>query len=68
MIQSREALLSLCRKNKIRRYSKFKKKGLADLLEENGIKPPQSKPAKNRTQKELAELIGKLEKLVGSKK
>ena len=65
MSQSKAALLSLCRKNKIRRYSNLNKKGLAALLQDNGIKPPLPKPAKDRTQKVLAELIERLEKSVG---
>ena len=60
--QKRDALLSLCRKNKIRRYSKLNKEGLVALLEDNGVKPPKRNPAKKRNQKELAELMEKIEK------
>ena len=63
--QKRDALLSLCRKNKIRRYSKLNKEGLVALLEENGVKPPKQKPPEKRTQKELADLMGKIEKIFG---
>ena len=63
MSHKRDALLSLCRKNKIRRYSKLNKEGLVALLEDNGVKPPKSKPAKKKTQKELAELMEKIEKI-----
>ena len=63
MSHKREALLSLCRKNKIRRYSKLNKEGLVALLEDKGVKPPKRKPAKKRTQKELAELMEKIEKI-----
>ena len=65
MSQNRDALLSLCRKNKIRRYSKLNKEGLVALLEENGVKPPKQKPPEKRTQKELADLMGKIEKIFG---
>ncbi len=63
--QKRDSLLSLCRKNKIRRYSKLNKEGLVALLEENGVKPPKQKPPEKRTQKELADLMGKIEKIFG---
>ena len=65
MSQKRDALLSLCRKNKIRRYSKLNKEGLVALLEENGVKPPKQKPPKKRTQKELADRMEKIEKIFG---
>ena len=63
--QKKDALLSLCRNNKIRRYSKLNKEGLVALLEENGVKPPKQKPPEKRTQKELADLMGKIEKIFG---
>jgi len=63
--QKRDALLSLCRNNKIRRYSKLNKEGLVALLEGNGVKPPKQKPPEKRTQKELADLMGKIEKIFG---
>ena len=65
MSQNLEVLISLCRKNKLSRYSKLNKSRLASLLEENGVKPPLPKPAAKRTKKELANLVEKIEKLVG---
>mgnify|MGYP001185320107 CR=1 FL=1 len=65
MSQNKEVLISLCRKNKLSRYSKLNKSRLASLLEENGVKPPLPKPAAKRTKKELANLVEKIEKLVG---
>ena len=65
MSQNKEILISLCRKNKLSRYSKLNKSRLASLLEENGVKPPSPKPAAKRTKKELANLVEKIEKLVG---
>ena len=50
--QKRDALLSLCRKNKIRRYSKLNKEGRVALLEENGVKTPKQNPPEKRTQHE----------------
>ena len=65
MSQNKEVLISLCRKNKLSRYSKLNKSRLASLLVENGVKPPLPKPAAKRTKKELANLVEKIEKLVG---
>ena len=65
MSQNKEVLISLCRKNKLSRYSKLNKSRLASLLEENGVKPPLPKPPAKRTKKELADLVERIEKLVG---